>query len=143
MGTFERQKGGRVRFAFDAALLAFFRASAAPCASAANSRTVTPAAAAAAPARPRTSEVALPAFLREAGVSANARGLADLHALCVDADPSDSGTVRRLAMERWLGREGRALLGQLSAATVLDLLHAHSCGVFACSLFLTPSVILR
>lgn len=139
VGVFERHKGGRVRFAFDAALLATFRACATPAATPGPaSRAATPAAAAS--SRPVTASMPVapvatsPAYLTADMGSANAHTFAALHALCVAADPVCAGTVRRLAMERWLGGEGRPLLGQLSAATVLDLLSAHACGVIPCAI---------
>lgn len=57
------------------------------------------------------------------------QGIAHLHALCIAADPSKRGYVKRLLMERWINRECRSLTSQLSAATVLDLLQASTYGV--------------
>jgi hypothetical protein len=57
------------------------------------------------------------------------QGIAHLRALCIAADPSKRGCVKRLLMERWINRECRSLTSQLSAATVLDLLQASTYGV--------------
>ena len=154
VGTFLRLRGSRISFIFDPVLTAHFE-SGAPAATAAP--TPVPAGYAVAPplgnrpgstaavfatrplstaeraaaiptSRPASAfppPVATPSFLHQADVP---QGLRQLHALCVEADPARLGCVKRLQMERWLNRECRQLVGQLSAATVLDLLQANAHG---------------
>jgi hypothetical protein len=141
VGTFARARGGRVRFAFDACLLAFFETNMLPVPPLHALRAVTPcpdamrpasAASAAAPQRSRPTSAAAgsrepPTFLHGAD-TVQRRELAHLHALCADADPARGRFVKRLQLERWLHRECRELVGRLSGAAVLDLLQAHAYG---------------
>jgi hypothetical protein len=55
-------------------------------------------------------------------------GLAALRSLCATADVPRNGRVKRLQLERWLNHECRALVCQMPATTVFDLLQTHAYG---------------
>lgn len=128
VGTFLRSKGGRVRFAFTPDLLAAIEDasmpwSLKPSSDGAFDMRGSLAAADVSP-EPNT-----PLLDLHGPDTPRTLGLQQLHKLCAAADPEGSGYVQRLHLVRWMNRECRALVSQLSAATVLDLLQASTFGV--------------
>ena len=130
VGCFTRNKGGRVRFAFSSELLAFLEEGTIPPRSSplpsfrGEIDELEPVAPAHQVIRSHT-----PLQLQLSGPdSPQKQGVLQLHALCIGTDPKRSGYVKRVLLERWLNRESRHLVSQLSAATVLDLLQANGYG---------------
>lgn len=107
------------------------------------SRLGSPSAAARLPRRVTADEAAQRSHARAASPSTGleattltprGRGLADLSTLCYSVDPTRSGYIKRILLEKFLARECRALIQCLPAVTLLDLLQANTYGSCALSI---------